>query len=94
MWPTSMGLSPSWTRFVFVFVCVHVAFVQVHAVGLYGRTGAGVGERDGVEDKIDILSGTLGKVGAGLLLFILILFSSFLFLPSPILSILLVMYFS
>lgn len=34
---------------------------EVHAVGLYGAHGAGVGERDNVMDKIDIVTGTLGE---------------------------------
>lgn len=34
---------------------------EVHAVGLYGDTGAGYADQVGCLDKIDILNGTLGK---------------------------------
>lgn len=38
---------------------------EVHAIGGYGPTGAGIAERLGVEKDIDIIQGTLGK-GVGL----------------------------
>jgi len=34
---------------------------EVHAVALYGPTGAGYAERMGMQDEIDLITGTLGK---------------------------------
>jgi 5-aminolevulinate synthase len=34
---------------------------EVHAVGLYGATGAGYLEKLGIQDRVDIVNGTLGK---------------------------------
>ena len=34
---------------------------EVHAVGLYGEQGGGVGQMLGLESQLDVVSGTLGK---------------------------------
>jgi 5-aminolevulinate synthase len=39
---------------------------EVHAVGLYGKTGAGIAEELGLADKIDIIQGTFAKAFGGI----------------------------
>ena len=39
---------------------------EVHAIGLYGISGGGIGELDKIQHKIDIVSGTLGKGVGGI----------------------------
>ena len=38
---------------------------EVHAVGLYGDTGAGYCEKLGLQERVDIINGTLGKAFGG-----------------------------
>jgi len=51
---------------------------EVHAVGLYGDRGGGVAEQLGLMDRLDIITGTLGKAYG--------LYGGFITGPSPIID--------